>query len=167
MFFFAQSTKCFFFSDDHEFCEACTVVATPFINCRQAAIMNGDCDSTMMDEDDLEECIEDECYDELTGYHACEYSSPDCGKCPRHVLFFSLSSAKQKFSIVFWKSLKIWWKFKSIDLFWIIFVWEVDECSECKGEISAYYTCNFSFSILSAIHITMIATVLPWKSFKN
>ena len=76
-------------------------MTTLFLNCVQAAIMNGDCDSTMMDEDDLEECIEDECYDELTAYHACEYSSPDCGKCPCHVLFVFSCSAKQKFSIVF------------------------------------------------------------------
>ena len=101
--FLCSKYKNVFFSGDHEFCEACTVVATPFINCRQAAIMNGDCDSSM-DEDDLEECIEDECYDELTAYHACEYSSPDCGKCPRHVLFFFSFFSKTK---IFHRFLKI------------------------------------------------------------
>ena len=100
MFFFAQSTKIFFFSDDHEFCEDCADKATPFINCGNLAIMNGDCDSSM-DEDDLEECIEDECYDELTAYHACEYSSPNCGKCPRHVLFFLFLQQNKNFPSFF------------------------------------------------------------------
>lgn len=62
--------------------EDCKSQVYTYESCAQQAVESGDCDNKM-EGDEMQECLEDFCYDEMLSVKICEYKSPNCeNDCP-------------------------------------------------------------------------------------
>ena len=69
--------------DNDKMCdEDCKIQVESYESCAQQAVESGDCDEKM-EGDEMDECLEDFCYDEMLSVQICENSSPNCENwCP-------------------------------------------------------------------------------------